>query len=115
MEFEEARDIVKISLRDDLIDEKSFFSRVVREKCIEALEKQIPKQPIQKMMRVRWSYCRSNFKLWVCPVCNKAVEVEDNEGYQSEYYPTCECGQRIDWADILEEHDHKWDDYEEVK
>ena len=34
-----AYEIIKASLRDDLIDTKSFFPRAVREVCLKALEK----------------------------------------------------------------------------
>ena len=36
-----AYEIIKASLRDDLIDNKSFFSREVRKVCLQALEKQM--------------------------------------------------------------------------
>ena len=39
MTNKEAYEIIKSSLRDDLIDTKSFFPRKVREVCLKALEK----------------------------------------------------------------------------
>ena len=39
MTNEEAYEIIKSSLRDDVIDTKSFFPRKVREVCLKALEK----------------------------------------------------------------------------
>lgn len=39
MTNEEAYEIIKSSLRDDVIDTKSFFPRKVREVCLKALKK----------------------------------------------------------------------------
>ena len=39
MTNKEAYEIIKLSLRDDLIDTESFFPRKVREICLKALEK----------------------------------------------------------------------------
>lgn len=81
--------------------------------AIEALEKQIQKKPIRRV--VEYKYCSLTyrpFEMWVCPICNKAVEVDDNEEFRTELYPSCECGQRIDWTGILEDYECKWNDYE---
>lgn len=84
--------------------------------AIESLEKQIPKKPIRRLVNTTYhTYFRKPFEMYVCPMCHKAVEVDDNEGFQTEYYPSCECGQRIDWTGILEDYDLKWNDYEVVE
>lgn len=82
MTNEEVRNIVEVSLRDDLIDTKTFFPRVVREKCLEALEKQIPKKP------------KSEQGVYICPTCGDDFNM-------NEYVMSCcwECGQRLDWGD----------------
>lgn len=84
--------------------------------AIEALEKQRPKKPIRILVKPTYhTYFRKTFEMYTCPVCHKAVEVDDNEGYQTEFYPSCECGQRIDWTGILEDYELKWNDYEVVE
>lgn len=76
------------------------------EMAIKALEKQIPKEPIQKEFKSYNGECFNFY--YTCPTCGKKVEVDDNEVYATEYYPSCECGQRIKWDDILNEFEMKW-------
>ena len=56
----------------------------------EALEKQIPKKPIDD--RYPWS---------ICPVCGGSMNLEHIQEYiQNEEPSHCEhCGQKIDWSD----------------
>lgn len=53
--------------------------------AIEALEKQIPKKPIEDTEYVGWL-------IWRCPICRKEVGrvLEPLQHH-------CECGQAIDW------------------
>lgn len=53
--------------------------------AIKALEKQIPKKPIEDTEYVRWL-------IWRCPVCGQEVGrvLEPLQHH-------CECGQAIDW------------------
>lgn len=79
----------------------------VHEIAIDALEKQIPKKPVKKKFREGYLVVRE-VEYYTCPVCGGQVEVEDNEGYLTECYPSCECGQRIDWTGIIEKYGMKW-------
>lgn len=100
-------------LKGDMYD--AYICKAL-EMGIEALEKQIAKEPIRRLVNTTYhTYFRKPFEMYVCPMCHKAVEVDDNEGWQSEYYPSCECGQRIDWTGILEDYELKWNDYEVVE
>ena len=74
-----AYELVKSSLRNDLIDIESFFPREVREACLKALEKQIPKKPINLN----------------CPNCG--FDRIDNSWWVFTYCP--KCGQLLDWEE----------------
>lgn len=123
MTYEEAREILlKMAFAEstDFAEDRLFAFGYSDEHealniAIEALEKQIAKKPIKKMVTRKWLYLRQIIQFWTCPTCNKVVEVDDNEGFQTEYYPSCECGQRIDWTGILEDYELKWNDYEVVE
>lgn len=56
--------------------------------AIEALEKQIPKKPIEDTEYIGWL-------IWRCPVCGTEVGrvLEPLQHH-------CECGQRIDWSEV---------------
>lgn len=63
------------------------------QKCInKALEKQIPRKPIEKLNKGnelnKWEY-------WVCPCCGWLVGQKEYKQQKSEY--CSECGQKIDW------------------
>lgn len=60
------------------------------EKSIEALEKQVPKNPIIKA----WEPA-------LCPSCGAELSEHKGDGYYSHYYgkEICECGQKIDWGE----------------
>ena len=79
MTNEEVYEIIKSSLRDDVIDTKSFFPRKVRGACLKALEKQIPKKPINL----------------TCPTCG--FDRIDNSWWVFTYCP--KCGQLLDWEE----------------
>lgn len=66
------------------------------DKAIEALEKQIPKKPTKKIGAECGMHHKKLF-YHSCPTCGKPVEVDDDEYWDTICYPTCECGQRIDW------------------
>ena len=79
--------------------------------ALEALRKQIKKKPIQKKLVCDVGTCYERTDtFYVCPCCGNRVEVDDNEGYLTEYYPACECGQRIDWEGIVDGYDMKWNE-----
>ena len=60
MTNEEVYEIIKSSLRDDVIDTKSFFPRKVREVCLKALE---------KADKYRWHDLRKNPNDLPEPIC----------------------------------------------
>lgn len=77
--------------------------------AIEALKKQIPQKPIKKKFTFALTpHFERLQEFYACPVCGNRVEVEDNEGYATEHYPTCVCGQRIDWGEIIDIIEMKW-------
>ena len=49
--------------------------------AIEALEKQLPKKPIEKGI---------HFVYYKCPNCNRILPIDKNY---------CDCGQRLDWPE----------------
>lgn len=49
--------------------------------AIEALEKQLPKKPIEKGI---------HFVYYKCPNCNKILPIDKNY---------CDCGQKLDWSE----------------
>lgn len=51
------------------------------ETAIEALEKQLPKKPIEKGI---------HFVYYKCPNCNRILPIDKNY---------CDCGQRLDWLE----------------
>ena len=53
--------------------------------AIEALEKQIPKKPLNKTMEYNGDYGE-------CPCCGRTVS-------DYEEIKTCKCGQALDWSD----------------
>lgn len=77
-------------------------SVVYKEKCVEAhklafkaLEKQIPKKPIQKN--------DVNFKegkCFYCPNCKGSLATNEDDTYYNYWLSHCNnCGQAIDWGD----------------
>lgn len=59
-------------------------------KAIEALEKQIPKQPLEE-------YRRGVFQRMICPRCESIFGVRKN----NQWCP--DCGQRLDWREYDDE------------
>lgn len=63
---------------------------------VEALEKQIPKKPIEKDEKDYWGNIIDS--VYICSECNRfichgiEIQLEKN-------YPYCHCGQKIDWSD----------------
>ena len=55
--------------------------REVRDIAIEALEKQLPKKPIEKGI---------HFVYYKCPNCNRILPIDKNY---------CDCGQKLDWSE----------------
>ncbi len=49
--------------------------------AVEALEKQLPKKPIEKGI---------HFVYYKCPNCNRILPIDKNY---------CDCGQRLDWPE----------------
>ena len=89
----------------------NHIHREAMDAAIEALEKQIKRKPIEKKLVYKaGTRFERRTMFYVCPCCGNRVEVDDNEGCLSEYYPTCECGQRIDWEGIIDGYDMKWNE-----
>ena len=74
------------------LESHGFISDDVKDMCIKALEKQIPKKP--DFEADGYSDGQLVYDTWICPNCEKHYEV-DYDDY--EYCP--DCGQSIDWSD----------------
>lgn len=99
MTYEEAKNLI-----DDITwkySGNSITNEMIcecRDKCREALEKQIPKKPTPHIVKVerlkignaRWGKGTTVYK---CPCCNNFI---------SRLYDYCfKCGQAIDWSDEI--------------
>lgn len=72
--------------------EHGYINDEVKNLCIEALEKQIPKKPYYEGNG--YSDGELVYDTWRCPNCDSAYEVEYDD---YKYCPN--CGQAIDWRD----------------
>lgn len=90
MKYEEALEEIRYQeeMRSKGIDYR--VSNLVVAKIVEALEKQIPKKPIDD--RYPWA---------ICPVCGGSIHLENvQEHIQNKEITYCEhCGQALDWSD----------------
>lgn len=94
MTYEEAIDEIKTEYFSNHYCFKPQLPRAL-EMAIEALEKQIPKQPTYEAD----GYANGElvYDTWYCPNCEKNYEV----GYDDYDYCPC-CGQRIDRSEVEE-------------
>lgn len=60
--------------------------------AIKALEKQIPKKPIEKDIG-KLKISDTAF----CPICDNPVIKDETDNYEQAY--CCYCGQALDWSD----------------
>lgn len=97
MTNKEAYEIIKSSLRDDVIDTKSFFPRKVREVCLKALE---------KADKYRWHDLRENLDDLPEAICG---------GDESEYVLVMTgTPEWNSWEQAYYHHDKKlWSTYEQ--
>ena len=80
--------------------EDGSFSLTVADEVAKALEKQIPKKPIEEEKQYSEDY-GFNSDI-ICPVCNNYIGYYTEVMSKPEYMQYCnECGQRIDddWSD----------------
>lgn len=61
---------------------------------VEAMEKQIPKKPIN--VYKTWDY--GNISKWVCPSCS--YEHRSSSSRSCDYKYCTKCGQAIDWSEV---------------
>lgn len=91
MTFEDAKNYMK-NIRIDLMDEiKKGTACQVRDKCVEALDKQIPKKPIF-VHPLQNDDCGD----FMCIVC-KTGSVLNAYGKKSNY--CWNCGTKVDWSE----------------
>ena len=69
--------------------EDNYNLYIAEEMAIEALEKQIPKKPVEGNPDDFWESGND-----YCPICGFAVRVEE---YKDKY--CSKCGQAIDWSE----------------
>lgn len=60
-----------------------------------ALEKQIPKKPIEKDEKDYWGNIIDS--VYICSECNRFI-CHEIETQLEKNYPYCHCGQKIDWS-----------------
>ena len=84
----EDRDIV-IQLAEWLEELKQYRAIGTPEECLEAVEKQIPKKPVE--MKPTDKLLNGYF---ACPMCGGWVGMDE---YSNEYCGC--CGQKLDWSD----------------
>ena len=84
MKPEEAIEIIKIAIAEVEWDYPIDYT-VAFEEAIKALEKQIPKKPIDNIER-EW---------FECPTCGRIIVT-----YHAGKRHHCECGQALDWEGI---------------
>ena len=84
MKPEEAIEIIKIAIAEVEWDYPIDYT-VAFEEAIKALEKQIPKMPIDNIER-EW---------FECPTCGRIIVT-----YHAGKRHHCECGQALDWEGI---------------
>lgn len=87
METAEIRYYGEMTIADEIIELKN--------KCCEALEKQIPKKPTVEGDGYDDSGCLI-YDTWYCPCCDEMYEI-DYDDYS--YCP--KCGQALDWSDDI--------------
>jgi len=73
----------------DLLDEPSYKSINM---AIEAVEKQIPKKPYKRQMKVS--------TIDVCPVCG--IDTPNPRELEQWEWWCPDCGQKIDWSEVEE-------------
>lgn len=61
--------------------------------AIKALEKQIPKKPIEKDIG-KLKISDTAF----CPICDNPVIKDETDNYEQAY--CCYCGQALDWSEV---------------
>lgn len=93
MTYEEARERFKkrgsfCDYYTDACDGECEKCSDMESRILEALEKQIPKKPIEDAEYVGWL-------IWRCPACGAEVGrvLEPLQHH-------CECGQAIDWGEV---------------
>lgn len=64
--------------------------------CKDALEKQIPMKPIEKVEKDYWGNIIDS--VYICSECNRFI-CHGVEIHPEENYPYCHCGQAVDWGD----------------
>lgn len=62
-------------------------------KGIEALEKQMPKRPVEKGVIGKLKIPDIAY----CPICDNPVIKDESDNYEQAY--CCYCGQALDWSD----------------
>lgn len=92
MNNEEAIETIKIAIADVEWNYPLNYT-VAFEVAISALEKQIPKRPIEDTANL------TDFKTFHCPTCNKKIVLRlDGEWIAGRPQKYCEnCGQKLNW------------------
>lgn len=72
------------------LEQHAFIDDEVKDMCIESLEKQIPKKPMEVITE------DNEFICMICPSCQE-IAVEFNDRFCKH------CGQALDWSDNNED------------
>lgn len=87
---DEANEAINLSIKA-LEEIQKYRSIGTVEECRDAIEKQIPKKPINcKMSKIKTAVG------WCCPSCGNGLYWDTDYGQQKFIHCT-ECGQKLDW------------------
>lgn len=80
MEEKKVREAIEI-IKSNYPTSGYYMLREALDIAVEALEKQLPKKPIEKSI---------HFVYYKCPNCNRILPIDKNY---------CDCGQKLDWPE----------------
>lgn len=80
MEEKKVREAIEI-IKSNYPTSGYYMLREALDIAVEALEKQLPKKPIEKGI---------HFVYYKCPNCNRILPIDKNY---------CDCGQKLDWPE----------------
>jgi hypothetical protein len=85
-----------IKIEKYLLDGYKKPNYKLAEKIMEAVEKQLPKKPIEKDSTDYFGNIIDT--VFICSECNRFI-CYGVETQPEKDYPYCHCGQKIDWSD----------------
>lgn len=94
MTYKEAKNLIDdITWKYDGSSITYEMMHACRDKCREALEKQIPKKPICEVVEIKSEGMQGYIRYLKCPNCKWNIDEENTVDFCTY------CGQAIDWSD----------------